>query len=171
MTTASSRDPAARDEGLGRGMTGPAGSLVVRRARLVLVAAMPAVVGCGVLGLGAFGKLKTGGFQDPGAGSSTAQTLTDQRFGGSDGVVLLVHAEAGTVDGAPARAAGAAAASRLAAVPGVSDVTSYWQTRNPGLRSKDRTYALLPGRPPRDPHLSSPGPARPRSPRRRRQGL
>src|SRR5260370_22795494 len=156
MTTASSRDPAARDEGLGRGMTGPAGSLVVRRARLVLVAAMPAVVGFGVLGFGAFGKLKTGGFQDAGAGSSTAKTLTDQRFGGSDGVVLLVHAEAGTVDGAPARAAGAAAASRLAAVPGVSDVTSYWQTRNPGLRSKDGTYALVLGSTRSDLDLSSP---------------
>src|SRR5260370_30475631 len=145
MTTASSRDPAARDEGLGRGMTGPAGSLVVRRARLALVAAMPAVVGFGVLGFGAFGKLKPGGFQDPGAGSSTAQTLTDQRFGGSAGVVLLVHAEAGTVDGAPAGGAGAAAARRLAAVPGVSDVVSYWQTRNPGLRSRDGRYALVLG--------------------------
>src|SRR5260370_3411602 len=103
MPSASSRGPAARDEGLGRGMTGPAGSLVVRRARLVLVAAMLAVVGFGVLGFGAFGKLKTGGFQDPGAGSSTAQTLTDQRFGGSDGVLLLVHAEAGAAGRAAPR--------------------------------------------------------------------
>ena len=93
MTTASSRDPALRDKGQRRGMTGPVGSFVVRRARLVLVAARLAVVGFGVLGFGAFGKLQTGGFQDPGAGSTTAQTLTDQRFGGSVGVVLLVHAE------------------------------------------------------------------------------
>jgi RND superfamily putative drug exporter len=155
MTTASSRDPAARDEGLRRGMTGPIGSFVVRRARVVLVVAMLAVVGFGVLGVGAFGKLKTGGFQDPGAGSTTAQTLTDQRFGGSDGVVLLVHAEAGTVDDAPARAAGAEAARRLAAVPGVSDVTSYWQTNNPGLRSKDGTYALILGSTRSDLDLSS----------------
>jgi putative drug exporter of the RND superfamily len=126
-------------------MTGPVGSFVVRRARLVLVAAMLAVVGFGVLGLGAFGKLQTGGFQDPGAESTIAQTLTDQRFGGSDGVVLLVHAEAGTVDDAAARAAGAEAARRLAAVPGVSNVVSYWQTRNPGLRSKDGKYALVLG--------------------------
>src|SRR6516165_4432511 len=145
MTTASSRDPALRDKGQRRGMTGPVGSFVVRRARLVLVAAMLAVVGFGVLGFGAFGKLQTGGFQDPGAGSTTAQTLTDQRFGGSDGVVLLVHAEAGTVDNAPARVAGAEAARRLAAVPGVSNVVSYWQTRNPGLRSKDGKYALVLG--------------------------
>jgi putative drug exporter of the RND superfamily len=126
-------------------MTGSIGSFVVRRARLVLVVAMLVVVGFGVLGFGAFGKLKTGGFADPGAGSTTAQTLTDQRFGGSDGVVVLVHAETGTVDGAPARAAGAEAASRLAAVPGVSNVVSYWQARNPGLRSKDGKYAVVLG--------------------------
>ena len=155
MTTAKSRGPALRGNGQGRSMTGPVGSFVVRRARLVLVVAMLAVVGFGVLGLGAFGKLKTGGFQDPGAGSTTAQTLTDQRFGGSVGVVLLVHALAGTVDGAPARAAGAAAARRLAAVPGVSNVVSYWQTRNPGLRSKDGTYALVLGSTRSDSNLSS----------------
>jgi len=136
-------------------MTGSIGSFVVRRARLVLVAAMLAVVGFGVLGLGAFGKLKTGGFADPGAESTTAQTLTDQRFGGSDGVVLLVHAGAGTVDGEPARAAGAEAARRLAAVPGVSNVVSYWQTHDPGLRSKDGTYALILGSTRSDHNLSS----------------
>jgi RND superfamily putative drug exporter len=108
-----------------------------------------------VLGFGAFGKLKTGGFLDPGAQSTTAQTLIDQRFGGSDGVVLLVHAEAGTVDDAPARAAGAEAASRLAAVPGVSNVVSYWQTRNPGLRSNDGRYALVLGSTRSDLDLSS----------------
>jgi putative drug exporter of the RND superfamily len=131
------------------------GSFVVRRARLVLVVAVLAVVGFGVLGFGAFGKLKTGGFQDPGADSTTAQTLIDQRFGGSDGVVLLVHAEAGTVDGAPARAAGAEAASRLAAVPGVSNVVSYWRTGDPGLRSKDGKYALVLGSTRSDRDLSS----------------
>ena len=56
MTTASSRGPALRGKGLGRRSIG---GFVVRRARLVLVAAMLAVVGFGVLGFGAFGKLKT----------------------------------------------------------------------------------------------------------------
>ena len=128
---------------------------MVRRARLVLVAAVVAVIGFGVLGIGAFGKLKTGGFQDPGADSTVAQTLTDQRFGGSTGVVLLIHAEAGTVDEAPARAAGAEAARRLKAVPGVSDVVSYWQAGNPGLRSKDGKYALVLGSTRSDLNLSS----------------
>jgi RND superfamily putative drug exporter len=136
-------------------MNGSLGSFVVRRARLVLVAALLAVIGFGVLGVGSFAKLKTGGSQDPGAQSTTAQTLTDQRFGGSAGVVLLVHAEAGTVDDAPARAAGAQAASRLATVPGVSNVVSYWQTRNPGLRSKDGKYAIILGSTKSDRDLSS----------------
>ncbi|HET8806247.1 MAG TPA: efflux RND transporter permease subunit [Gaiellales bacterium] len=111
----------------------------------MLVVAVLAVVAFGVLGMGAFGKLKSGGFQDPGADSTTAQTLTDQHFGGADSVVLLVHADTGTVDGAPARAAGSAAADRLAAMPGVSNVVSYWQTRDSGLRSKDGKYALVLG--------------------------
>jgi RND superfamily putative drug exporter len=116
---------------------------------------MLAVVLFGALGLGAFGKLKTGGFQDPGAESTTAQTLTDQRFGGSTGVVLLVHPEAGTVGDAPGRSAGAAAAHRLAAVPGVSNVVSYWKTHNPGLRSEDGKYALVLGSTKSDRDLSS----------------
>ena len=131
------------------------GRFVVRHARLVLIAALLAVVGFGVVGFGAFGKLKTGGFQDPGAGSAIAQTLTDQRFGGSAGVVLLVHAETGAVDGAAARTAGEAAARRLAAVAGVSDVVSYWQTGNPGLRSRDGKYALVLGNTRSDLDLSS----------------
>jgi RND superfamily putative drug exporter len=111
----------------------------------VLAVSVLAVIAFGVLGLGAFGKLTTGGFQDPGAQSTTAQQLTDQHFGGAADVVLLVHAKDGTVDSAPARAAGVAAARRLTAAPGVSNVVSYWSTRNPGLRSKDGKYALVLG--------------------------
>ena len=51
MTTASSRGTALRGDGLGRRTTGSIGSFVVRRARLVLVAALLAVVGFGVLGV------------------------------------------------------------------------------------------------------------------------
>jgi putative drug exporter of the RND superfamily len=108
-----------------------------------------------VLGFGAFGKLKTGGFQDPGAESTAAQRLTDQRFGGAWDVVLLVHAKTGTVDGAPARAAGAEAARRLAALADVSNVVSYWQAHSPGLRSKDARYALVLGNTKSDHDLST----------------
>src|SRR5262249_10869798 len=136
MSTAGSRRRTARGEDPERGMAGSIGRFLVRRARLVLVVTVLAVIVFGVLGVGAFGKLKSGGFQGPGADSTAAQTLTDQRFGGAAGVVLLVHASTGTVDGAPARAAGAAAAARLARTPGVTNVVSYWPACDPGLRSK-----------------------------------
>ncbi len=155
MSAAGSRDRTARGDDPQRGMAGSIGSFLVRRARLVLVVAVLAVVAFSVLGVGSFGKLKSGGFQDPGADSTTAQTLTDQRFGGAAGVVLLVHANAGTVDGAPAQAAGTAAAAHLATVPGVSNVVSYWQTHDPGLRSKDGKYALILGSTRSDSNLSS----------------
>jgi RND superfamily putative drug exporter len=131
------------------------GTFVVRRARVVLTVAVLAVIAFAALGLGAFGKLKTGGFQDPGAESTTAQTLTDQRFGGAAGVVLLVHAKAGTVDDAAVRAAGAQAVRRLSAVPEVSNVVSYWQTHDPGLKSKDGKYALVLGSTKSDHDLSA----------------
>jgi putative drug exporter of the RND superfamily len=145
MTTTSSPRPALQGQGLTPRIPGSIGSFLVRRARLVLAVSMLAVVAFGVLGLGAFGKLKTGGFQDPRAESTTAQKLTDQHFGGAADVVLLVHAKEGTVDSALARAAGVAAARRLTAAPGVSNVVSYWSTHNPGLRSKDGEYALVLG--------------------------
>jgi RND superfamily putative drug exporter len=127
-------------------MFGSIGSFVVRRARPVLVVALLAVLASGALGVGAFGKLHAGGFQDPGAESTQARELIDDRFGGAASVVLLVHAKTGTVDDKAARDAGATAAQRLGAVPGVSNVVSYWQTHNPGLKSKDGRYALVLGR-------------------------
>jgi RND superfamily putative drug exporter len=130
-------------------------NFVFRRARLVLIVSILAVLAFGVLGFGAFSKLKTGGFQDPGAESTTAQTLTDQRFGGAWDVVLLVHAKTGTVDEPAVRAAGVAAARRLTALPDVSNVASYWSTGDRGMRSKDGKYALVLGNTKSDHDLSS----------------
>jgi len=138
-----------------RGILTSIGAFVVRRARLVLVVALLALIGFGALGVGAFAKLKTGGFQDPSAESTTAQTLIDQRFGGAWDVVLLVHPKTGTIDEAPARTAGRAAARRLAALPDVSNVVSYWSTREPGLRSKNGKYALVIGNTKSDHNLST----------------
>jgi putative drug exporter of the RND superfamily len=122
------------------------GALVVRRARTVLTLSLVVLLGAGILGVGAFSKLQTeGAFQDPSADSTAAQHLLDQRYGGADNVVLLVHARHGTVDSPAVSAVGASAARRLAAEPGVANVISYWQTGSPQLRSPDRRYALVMG--------------------------
>jgi putative drug exporter of the RND superfamily len=152
MTEATTlRDPGPAPEGAptsqpsGQGPLGALGRFAVRRARLVLVAGMLTVLCFGVVGAGAFGKLKAGGFEDPGAASTTARQLLDQRLGGASTVVLLVQAKEGTVDGPSARRAGADAERRLRATAGVTDVTSYWSTHDPGLRSTDGRYALIVG--------------------------
>jgi putative drug exporter of the RND superfamily len=122
------------------------GALVVRRARTVLTLSLVVLLGAGILGVGAFSKLQTeGAFQEPSADSTAAQHLLDQRYGGADNVVLLVHARHGTVDSPAVSAVGASAARRLAAEPGVANVISYWQTGSPQLRSPDRRYARVRG--------------------------
>jgi RND superfamily putative drug exporter len=112
----------------------------------VLLVSVLVLLGSAVLGVGAFGKLKTdGAFQDPSADSTVAQRLLDRHFGGADDVVLLVHARRGSVDDAAVSTAGLAAARRLVSERGVSDVVSYWQTHDPRLRSADGRYAVVLG--------------------------
>jgi len=124
-------------------MLGRFGDLVYRRAKLLLALSGLALVLAAVLGLGAFGKLESGGFQDPSAQSTRAQNLINSDFGGQSNLILLVHARTGTVDGAAATAAGSELAKELAANPTVSNVVSYWQTHAPALRSTDQTDALI----------------------------
>ena len=71
------------------------GEFVARRARLLLVVSVLLMVGAGILAAGAFGKLQSGGFDDPGAQSTQAQQLIDERFGGESNLVLLVTADDG----------------------------------------------------------------------------
>src|SRR4051812_2282244 len=101
------------------GVFGRIGSVVIRRRRAVLLAAILAFLVGGGIGVTAFGKLKTGGFTDPHSGSSQASHLLDQRFGGAANVVLLVHGTRGSVDTEAVKQLGTRAASLLVAVPGV----------------------------------------------------
>lgn len=119
------------------------GELVSARARLVLTLTLVALAAFAVLGVGVFGRLLSGGFDDPSSASSRAKTLIDQRFGGDPNLILLVHARAGSVDGPRATASGEALTKRLAADPRLRGVTDYWTTHAPGLRSRDGTDALI----------------------------
>jgi len=119
------------------------GLLVARRARLVLGLAAVVLVASAVFGLGVFGRLLTGGFDDPASASSRASTLLDQKFGGEPDIVFLVHARSGTVDQPAVVASGQALATRLGHDDRLRNVTSYWTTRAPSLRSEDRADALI----------------------------
>ena len=65
------------------------GWFVVRRRRLVLSLTGLFLVVAVVVGTGAFGVLKGGGFDDPSSESTRAGELLDERFGGGDPNVVL----------------------------------------------------------------------------------
>jgi RND superfamily putative drug exporter len=119
------------------------GLFIAGRARLVLSLSLALLVVFAVLGVGVFGRLLSGGFDNPSSASSRVTALLNSKFGGEPDILFLVHANAGTVDGAAATASGEALAAKLAADPRLSGVTSYWTTHAAGLRSKDSTDALI----------------------------
>jgi RND superfamily putative drug exporter len=119
------------------------GLRVVRRARLVLVLGLLALVVSAVLGVGVFSRLLNGGFDDPSSASSQATVLLNHKFGGEPDLIFLVHARSGSVDAPAATASGGALATRLATDARLSGVTSYWTSHAPSLRSKDRSDALI----------------------------
>jgi RND superfamily putative drug exporter len=119
------------------------GLKIVARARLILAVSVVALVISAVLGVGAFGRLLSGGFDDPASASSQAKVLLDQKFGGEPNMIFLVHARTGTVDGSAVTATGQALARRLSADARLRGVTSYWTAHTTGLRSRDGTDALI----------------------------
>jgi RND superfamily putative drug exporter len=121
------------------------GQFAARRARVLLVLAAMFMIAAGVIGAGAFGKLKNGGFQDPGAESTRAEQLIDAHFGGQTNLVLLITARSGSVDGAAVASAGRRLSTGLAGETGVTDVLSYWSTGAAGLKSGDGRQALVLG--------------------------
>jgi len=119
------------------------GLKIVTRARFVLVLSVGALLISAVLGVGAFARLLSGGFDDPASASSQAKVLLDTKFDGEPDMIFLVHARTGTVDGTGVAAAGQALAHRLSADSRLRGVTSYWSTHSAALRSRDGTDALI----------------------------
>ncbi|MFE0546118.1 MMPL family transporter [Streptomyces sp. NPDC058891] len=113
------------------------------RAKLVLALCAVALIAMGAVGIGAFGQLKTGGFDAEGAQSTRANEIVDSTFGGPPNLVLLVKARGGSIDSPAAAASGTKLADDLAKESGVRNVTSYWQTHNAALKSKGGTAAEI----------------------------
>ena len=118
-------------------------ALIFRHAKLVLVLSGLALIAASLIGAGAFGKLKGGGFNDPGAEATQASQVIEERFGGQTNFVLLVRVHAGTVESAAAAQAGRDLTARLATEPNVSNVASFWSTGSAGLTSADKTEGMV----------------------------
>jgi RND superfamily putative drug exporter len=117
----------------------------VRRRRWVLSSTLVFLLVAMALGTGAFGVLKTGGFDDPASESVRAEALLEEHFGGGEpNVVLVLTAEGRDVDEVALAADGEALAERLGALEGVEQVVSYWSAGSPpALRSNDGDTALV----------------------------
>src|SRR5690606_1728077 len=124
------------------------GSAVVRRRRLVLVAAVVLFALSGAFGGSAPSHLSAGGFDDPGAESSLGDAaLADVLDAGPPNVILLVTAEGGDVDDPAVAAEGLALTEALAAEPHISNVASYWSLGSPPpLKGVHGDKALVLGR-------------------------
>jgi RND superfamily putative drug exporter len=119
------------------------GAFVARRARILLVLGALIMIGAAVVGAGAFGKLRNGGFDDPSSASSRAEALLAEHFGGRANLVLLVTPQSGSVDDPAANADGRALTAALSAEPDIDDVVSYFTTPSPQLRSTGGSDALI----------------------------
>ena len=120
------------------------GDLMYRRARLVLLVTGILLAVAAVIGVGAFGKLQGGGFDDANSQSTRAANQIDAQFGGQDNLILLVRAQHGTVDSSDVQTAGLRLTDSLRARTATIDrVTSYWTTPAPSLRSNDGTQAMV----------------------------
>ena len=116
---------------------------VVRRARWVLVAGVVALVGGVFLGMSAFEKLQTEGFDDPDSESSRAAALASEKFGGGADYVLLVEAGEGRADQGSADAEARDLTQAMVSDPGLANVVSFWSTQSPSLLSEDGSKALV----------------------------
>ena len=124
------------------------GRLMYRRRILVLVLAGAFIAGAGIWGTSVFGRLQTGGFEDPQSESARAVTALEQDLGRqATDVVVVYQAPSGsdlTVDD-PAFADAVTAVLDGLPETDVVAVASYWSTGADAFVSADRheTYAAL----------------------------
>ncbi|MFI1869677.1 MMPL family transporter [Streptomyces jumonjinensis] len=123
--------------------------LTGRRPRALLGLTLLLLAGAVVLGGGVADRLRSGGsggVVDPASESSFAADVLEREFPAArPDLVLLVTADGGSArvdDAEPARQ-GRALAARLADVPGVGGVASFWDARAGALRSEDGRQALI----------------------------
>ncbi|WP_434743231.1 MMPL family transporter [Micromonospora sp. SH-82] len=133
------------------------GRVVVRARWAVLAAAVALVVLGSTWGVGVFGQLSGGGFDDPASESSRAAERIATELGpqGADLIVLWSAREngqgaeggtsGGTVEDPAFRDPVTATVAGLREQPSVASVTTWYDTQAPALVSTDRraTYALV----------------------------
>jgi RND superfamily putative drug exporter len=120
------------------------GSLIVKRKRLIFSLFLVAIFSAGAIGTSVFGKLDSGGYNDPKSDSAKAfEYLTDVFKVKDPAVVLVVETPNGVND--PAVVATAAKLeTSIKGEAGVGSTLSYWSAGGaPTLKSSDENSAFL----------------------------
>jgi RND superfamily putative drug exporter len=120
------------------------GSLIVKRKRLIFSLFIVAIFSAGAIGTSVFGKLDSGGYNDPKSDSAKAfEYLTDVFKVKDPAVVLVVETTNGVND--PAVVATAAKLEQsIKGEAGVGSTLSYWSAGGaPTLKSSDENSAFL----------------------------
>ena len=114
------------------------GRFVARRAWAVLLGGMAIVAAAAVFGLGVFGSLSNGGFEDPASESARSLAAEHATFTSHDADVVVIYSSPTKKVGDPAFRQ--SVANVIAGLPrgSVQRVTSWYQTPSPALVSKDQ---------------------------------
>ncbi len=118
------------------------GSWVARFRWPVLAFALVAVISAGVWGLGVFGQLTEGGYNDPDSESSQATEAVQQAFGAQGGDLVVIYTPTKVkIDDVEL---GKRMRTKFANLPksAVTRTTSYWQTKSAQFAAKDKSSAV-----------------------------
>lgn len=122
---------------------------IVARPRLLLLVVLALTACAAVLGGGVADRLSSGGSQIPGAESTYATRVLEQRWPASQpNLLLMVSARGATggVDNPQVVSEARDLARRLGAEQAVGGVVSYWDGKEPALRARDGGEALITAR-------------------------
>jgi trehalose monomycolate/heme transporter len=114
------------------------GALVARRAWTVLAVGLVLATAAAVYGLGVFGALGNGGFEDPASESARALATEHATFRSHDADIVVIYSSPTLTVGDPAFRKSVSDAIGGLPAGSVERVTSWYQAPSPTLVSKDR---------------------------------
>src|ERR1035437_6458520 len=114
------------------------GRFVARRSWTVLVAGLLLVVAAAVSGLGVFGNLSNGGYDDPASESARSLVKEHATFISHDADIVVIYSSASMKVSDPAFRAAVSNVINGLPVGSIQRVTSWYQTPSPTLISKDQ---------------------------------
>jgi RND superfamily putative drug exporter len=114
------------------------GRLVARRARTVLVVGLVLVAAAAVFGLGVFGSLSNGGFDDPVSESARSLVKEHATFASHDADIVIIYSSPSMKVSDPAFQASVTNVIKGLPKGSTQRVTTWYQTPSPTLISNDQ---------------------------------